>query len=188
MFQRAIAMSSSINAQYDTYSPMELAKQQAKVLNCPHETSKEIYECMMQLPAQNISSSLHLLGVSMLWKHYYMFHSHFNNYLVTLEDYLIKKFQDWGIDPVLVYYPVVEPDLGDEQFLNKNVAELMLNGKFSHVPFLTGYTKDEFSWRAFSKYQNTTCFISWSGFHKIVCKHLAPAKQYCLELWCQLLI
>ncbi|XP_047113935.1 juvenile hormone esterase-like isoform X2 [Schistocerca piceifrons] len=129
LFHKAIAMSSSINAQADmsVSGDMDLAKRQAAALNCPSETSKQIYECLMKLPAQTIASSLNKLG-------------------------------DWAIDPVLIFYPVIEPDLHDksERFLHWRIDELMLSGHFSHVPFLTGYTKDEFSWRALSIINNTS--------------------------------
>ncbi|XP_049787946.1 esterase E4-like [Schistocerca cancellata] len=129
LFHKAIAMSSSINAQADisVSGDMDLAKRQAAALNCPSETSKQIYDCLMKLPAQTISTSLNKLG-------------------------------DWAIDPVLIFYPVIEPDLHDksERFLHWRIDELMLSGHFSHVPFLTGYTKDEFSWRALSIINNTS--------------------------------
>nr|AJP62562.1 carboxylesterase [Oxya chinensis] len=144
LFHKAIAMSSAINAEDDllrSSGNMDLAKRQAAVLNCSNETSKQIYDCLMKLPAQTISSSLTQLG-------------------------------DWAIDPVLIFYPVIEPDLHDntERFLHWRIDELFLSGHFSHVPFLTGHTQDEFSWRALTIVNSTT----WRTEMQENFTHVAP--------------
>lgn len=47
-------------------------------------------------------------------------------------------------DPVLLYYPVVEPDFGQERFLTDNPTCLLKAGKFPKVEILTGITEYEF--------------------------------------------
>ncbi|XP_068082436.1 esterase E4 [Anabrus simplex] len=129
LFHQAIAMSSSINAQYDISerSIFGLAQRQANVLGCPNATSQEIKDCMMLKPAQEISSS-------------------------------IFQLTDWGIDPILIFLPVIEKKTGDgmDHFLTENVANIYLSGDFTQVPWITGHTRDEFSWKASTVLDNDT--------------------------------
>ncbi|GLH00363.1 Venom carboxylesterase-6 [Gryllus bimaculatus] len=125
LFQQAMALSASINAQYDltedVRNPLELARRQAQVAGCTEVgTSQQIKDCLMELPAQQISGVL-----------------------------AAGELFDWGIDPVLIWYPVVEKDTpGEEHFLTQNVQDIFLSGNFTQVPWITGRTRDEFDWRA----------------------------------------
>jgi hypothetical protein len=51
-------MSPSINTFWDVNGdPLSQAKKQAAVLNCPHNTSRQIIDCLMQKGAQEIAST-----------------------------------------------------------------------------------------------------------------------------------
>lgn len=53
--------------------------------------------------------------------------------------------QEWHGDPILVWSPVVEPEIqGVERFLPEQPADLFRKGKFHKVPLIAGVTKDEF--------------------------------------------
>nr|XP_023020743.1 esterase E4-like [Leptinotarsa decemlineata] len=56
----------------------------------------------------------------------------------TLED-----FREFGIDPSIVWGPVIEGDFGQSRFLSENPFKLIMEGHFQEVPFLVGQTKDE---------------------------------------------
>ncbi|XP_067005694.2 juvenile hormone esterase [Anabrus simplex] len=62
----------------------------------------------------------------------------------------LRKFREFGYNPITVFRPEVEPDLGDgsERFLIGDPHELAVAGKFVHVPLITGYTTLEFGWKA----------------------------------------
>lgn len=53
---------------------------------------------------------------------------------------------------MLIWSPVIEPDVGQPIFLPENPIRLITNGKFKQVPFITGRTRDEFGWFSLSKY------------------------------------
>ncbi|CAL1673737.1 unnamed protein product [Lasius platythorax] len=57
----------------------------------------------------------------------------------------IPKFFEWYGDPILVWTPVVEPEVhGVERFLPEQPIDLIKRGKFHKVPLIAGVTKDEF--------------------------------------------
>jgi acetylcholinesterase len=47
--------------------------------------------------------------------------------------------------PMLAWMPVVEPDFGQERFIEEEPVKLFREGRFHRVPVLTGVTEDEFS-------------------------------------------
>lgn len=47
--------------------------------------------------------------------------------------------------PMLAWMPVVEPDFGQERFIEEEPVKLFREGRFHRVPVLTGITEDEFS-------------------------------------------
>lgn len=54
-------------------------------------------------------------------------------------------FQEWDGNPILVWTPVVEPEVhGVERFLPEQPLDLIRKGKFNKVPLIVGVTKDEF--------------------------------------------
>ncbi|XP_011645491.1 esterase FE4-like [Pogonomyrmex barbatus] len=58
----------------------------------------------------------------------------------------ITKFFEWYAYPVLIWAPVVEPEVhGVERFLTEQPVDLIRQGKFHKVPLIVGVTKDEFS-------------------------------------------
>ncbi|XP_058796124.1 uncharacterized protein LOC131666991 [Phymastichus coffea] len=55
-----------------------------------------------------------------------------------------NKFWDWRGDPVLIWYPVIEPEIpGVERFLTDQPNNLVKSGNFYQVPFITGVVRDE---------------------------------------------
>ncbi|EZA54385.1 esterase E4 [Ooceraea biroi] len=57
----------------------------------------------------------------------------------------IPKFFEWDGNPILVWTPVVEPEVhGVERFLPEQPLDLIRKGKFHKVPLIVGVTKDEF--------------------------------------------
>nr|CAH7758728.1 unnamed protein product [Callosobruchus chinensis] len=65
-------------------------------------------------------------------------------------------FREFGNSPVLIWSPVIEPEVGQERFITDNPIRLIMNGHLQHVPFITGQTTDEFSYDAFSVVNNET--------------------------------
>ncbi|XP_011690504.1 PREDICTED: esterase FE4-like [Wasmannia auropunctata] len=57
----------------------------------------------------------------------------------------ISKFFEWHGDPILIWTPVVEPEVhGVERFLPEQPIDLIRKGKFHKVPLIAGVTKNEF--------------------------------------------
>lgn len=54
-------------------------------------------------------------------------------------------------NPVLLWSPVVEPDLGQERFLTDDPTKLYLLGKVHKVPVIAGVTDLEFAYPAIGK-------------------------------------
>lgn len=48
-------------------------------------------------------------------------------------------------NPVLLWSPVVEPDLGQERFLHDDPTKLFLQGMVHNVPVMAGITELEFA-------------------------------------------
>nr|AQY62728.1 carboxylesterase [Cnaphalocrocis medinalis] len=58
----------------------------------------------------------------------------------------LPKFFEWYGDPILVWTPVIEPEVaGVERFLPDQPINLIKQGKFHHVPYIAGITTDEFA-------------------------------------------
>ncbi|XP_060522228.1 esterase E4-like [Cylas formicarius] len=68
----------------------------------------------------------------------------------------LPKFQEFGLDPLLIWTPVMEKDFGQPRFLPAHPITLIQNGEFHKVPFLTGVNTDEFGYRAFDIVNNQT--------------------------------
>lgn len=57
----------------------------------------------------------------------------------------IPNFFEWHGNPILVWSPVVEPEVrGVERFLPEQPYDLIRKGQFHKVPLIAGVTKDEF--------------------------------------------
>lgn len=54
-------------------------------------------------------------------------------------------------NPILIWYPVIEKDLGQERFLTENPTKLMRQGKFMKIPVIAGITEYEFLGPAIGK-------------------------------------
>ncbi|XP_011690508.1 PREDICTED: esterase E4-like [Wasmannia auropunctata] len=68
----------------------------------------------------------------------------------------IPKFFEWYFHPMLIWTPVVEPEVhGVERFLPEQPNDLIRKGQFHKVPLIAGVTKNEFdSVAAFVKKQH----------------------------------
>ncbi|XP_012527268.2 esterase FE4 [Monomorium pharaonis] len=57
----------------------------------------------------------------------------------------IIKFFEWNYHPILIWTPVVEPEVHDvERFLPEQPYDLIRKGKFHKVPLIAGVTENEF--------------------------------------------
>ncbi|KAJ8686630.1 hypothetical protein QAD02_022424 [Eretmocerus hayati] len=115
LFHRAIAMSGS--AIYQEPLPTNqthLAKKQAEILGCPTDTIGNMLVCLNTKTTEEFAEG-------------------------------VAQFFEWYNNPILQWLPVVEPEVrGVERFLPDQPIELIKQGKFHKVPFITGVTKDEF--------------------------------------------
>ncbi|XP_063834269.1 carboxylic ester hydrolase-like [Ostrinia nubilalis] len=68
----------------------------------------------------------------------------------------LDGFFDFGYDPVLVWAPVIEPDVGQERFLDLSPLEMVQQGKMHSVPYIISQTTGEFFWKAFNVLANET--------------------------------
>lgn len=55
-----------------------------------------------------------------------------------------NDFKEFDGKPIVIWYPVVEPDFGQERFLTEDPKVLFGSGNFSRVPVIAGVTNDEF--------------------------------------------
>lgn len=58
---------------------------------------------------------------------------------------VINMFE-FGGNPILIWLPVVEPDLGQERFLSDDPTRLFWLGQFARVPVMAGITELEFAY------------------------------------------
>ncbi|CAH0403288.1 unnamed protein product [Chilo suppressalis] len=63
-------------------------------------------------------------------------------------------FREWGFDPVGVWPPVVERDLGHQRFLTEQPADTLRRNAAHTTPHLISQTTDEFFWSAFNVIRN----------------------------------
>ncbi|XP_045478007.1 uncharacterized protein LOC123683151 [Harmonia axyridis] len=70
----------------------------------------------------------------------------------------LRELKEFGVEPVLVWKPVIEPDFGQERFLTDHPIKLALQGKFRKMPMLAGITNQEFGHRAELLIENKTLF------------------------------
>nr|QEE13683.1 carboxylesterase 3 [Mythimna separata] len=128
LFHRGIAMSSSpIGKQVTPLTHQRhLAVRQAEILNCPTDNSSIIVDCLMTKPWKELGDSL-------------------------------PKFWEFGEgDPIGLWGPVLEPDFGQERYLDINPLDAVKQGKMHTVPLIISQTTDEFFWKAFPVLQNET--------------------------------
>ncbi|KAG8277021.1 hypothetical protein J6590_051922 [Homalodisca vitripennis] len=59
-------------------------------------------------------------------------------------------------EPFSLFAPVVERHKGKNRFLRDDPLKLFKSGKFAQVPLITGFTRDEFNWRAQYLLTNST--------------------------------
>lgn len=67
-------------------------------------------------------------------------------------------------NPILIWYPVVERDFGQERFLTENPTKLFRQGRFMRVPVIAGITEFEFLGPAIGKNTYYTYMLSFISF------------------------
>lgn len=60
----------------------------------------------------------------------------------------------FGFDPVGLWTAVVEPDFGQERFLDIDAMDAIRQGRFQAVPYIISQTQDEFFWFAWSTFND----------------------------------
>lgn len=114
LFHRAIMMSGGVTGQWEVPThQLHLAKQQARLLNCPEDNIEEMVKCLQKIDGVTIGNTS-------------------------------NDFKEFDGKPIVIWYPVVEPDFGQERFLIEDPSVLFGRGNFSRVPIITGVTNDEF--------------------------------------------
>ncbi|XP_049800950.1 esterase E4-like [Schistocerca nitens] len=117
LFHKGIVMSGADLTSTDP-DPMQKARKQARLLNCPDTSSEEIISCLREKDALEIAKSVT------------QFYEWGFDPMVAFGSVTEKDFGD-----------------GAERFLTADVTELFLSGNFTHIPLIIGTTKDEISWK-----------------------------------------
>ncbi|KPJ20505.1 Esterase FE4 [Papilio machaon] len=68
----------------------------------------------------------------------------------------LNGFYEFGFDPVAIWWPVIEPDVGQERFLAIEPSVAIREGRMHAVPHIISQTTDEFFWKAFTILNNQT--------------------------------
>ncbi|KAG4073007.1 hypothetical protein HA402_009426 [Bradysia odoriphaga] len=115
LFHRAIIMGGAATAQWKIPKhQLEIAERQAKILDCPIDSMDAMMDCLKSRPARDFGNSL------------------------------VNMFEFSHGNPILIWYPVIEKDFGQERFLTENPTKLMRQGRFMRVPIIAGITEHEF--------------------------------------------
>uniref|UniRef100_A0A0K8TVB4 Carboxylic ester hydrolase n=1 Tax=Epiphyas postvittana TaxID=65032 RepID=A0A0K8TVB4_EPIPO len=127
LFHKGIAMSASpMGKEPVPPHQLDLAQKQARILNCPTNSSRAIVDCLKTKTWQELGNSL--LG---FW-------------------------DQFGYDPLSLWAPVIEPDVGQPRFLAVQPDAAVRAGNMHSVPLLVSQTTDEFFWKAFTVTRNKT--------------------------------
>ncbi|EDW12231.1 juvenile hormone esterase [Drosophila mojavensis] len=133
LFQRAIVMSGAATGQWSLPEhQMDVAKKQAALLQCNTRDLKEMMLCLRE--------------------------KHYLEYANTLP----RMFDFGRNNPLILWKPVVEPDLGQERFLIEDPVRSYQNGNFMKIPIITGMTKDEFVGPAISILQSPSLLSAFN--------------------------
>ncbi|XP_052744615.1 carboxylic ester hydrolase [Bicyclus anynana] len=68
----------------------------------------------------------------------------------------LDGFSEFAYDPIMIWWPVVEKDYGQERFLTMEPLDAIREGKMHAVPHIISQTTDEFFWKAFTILANQT--------------------------------
>ncbi|XP_075986053.1 carboxylic ester hydrolase-like [Anticarsia gemmatalis] len=126
LFHRAISMSGSPTAK--EHSPSHR-------LDLAHKQAR-VSDC----PADNLTALYHCLK-NKPWREIHG---------------SILGFFEFGYDPLTLWRQVVEPDFGQERFLDIEPIKAIREGRMHEVPFIVSQTQDEFFWKANSILYNQT--------------------------------
>ncbi|XP_060523214.1 uncharacterized protein LOC132700111 [Cylas formicarius] len=75
----------------------------------------------------------------------------------------LLQFGEYDGDPLLIWKPVVERDFGQERFFLEHPVLSVQKGDFYKVPFITGITAEEFSYKAMYIVNNETLLNEMNG-------------------------
>lgn len=115
LFHRAILMSGGVTGQWEVPThQLHLAKQQARILECPEDDVAEMFDCLRQVDGVKIGETT-------------------------------NDFKEFHVMPIVIWYPVVEPDFGQERFLTEDPKISFAAGNFARIPIIAGVTQDEFA-------------------------------------------
>jgi len=125
LFHKAIAMSGSSFGNWPVpNNQLDLAKKQAKLVNCPDDTPANIIKCLRSKTADEIAETVP------------------------------KFREFGSLDPCVIWLPVIEQDFGQQRFLTAHPVETALSDQLTKVPFMTGITTDEFVSHAYPVINN----------------------------------
>lgn len=57
---------------------------------------------------------------------------------------LSEKLREFYECEMLVWFPTIEKDFGQERFFPEDPSEILRSGKFNKVPMIVGRTEDEY--------------------------------------------
>ena len=90
------------------------------------------------------------IKIKILWKH--LDKKEVKEVNEKMLNILLNMLQEWYSNPILVWTPVVEPEVhGVERFLPEQPLDLIRKGEFYKVPIIAGFNKDEFHGFTFCK-------------------------------------
>lgn len=101
------------------------------------------------------SESLDVLNLSM-FKTYilltFVFTCILQRSAIDIANSINEMYEFDEYNPIMIWLPVVEPDLGQERFLTDDPTRLYQLGQFNRIPVMAGITELEFAYLAISKY------------------------------------
>ena len=123
LFHKAILGSGSAIGQFDLpRNQLDLAKKQARFVGCPDNGT-----------VNDMVACLKKVPAETLGN-------------------TLPRFSEFNYDPIIIWYPVIEDDYGQERFLSDDPVALFQKGNFSNIPIVTGITLQEFGYEAFGKF------------------------------------
>nr|AIY69034.1 antennal esterase [Chilo suppressalis] len=163
LFHRGISMSGSSMSQDPLPDNLyDLAVKQARLVGCPADNSTVIVECLKTKPWRELGDSLRGFRLFAASEDKLSCWSRLHLQLLAIAP-IDSISVEWGFDPVGVWPPVVERDLGHQRFLTEQPADTLRRNAAHTTPHLISQTTDEFFWSAYSSYTYHNYFLSLLG-------------------------